>query len=67
MSAAIEAQGPKLVKQMKGVVQYVITGGPGKKKWTWHTDLKNGDGTCVDAKAKKVRFRPPVVKVGAVG
>ena len=52
--AAIAAQGPKLVKQVKGVIQYVITGGPGKKKWTWHTDLKNGSGSCVDGKAKKV-------------
>ena len=53
MSAAIDAQGPKLVKTVKGVIQYVVTGGPGKKKWTWHTDLKNGDGACKDSKAKK--------------
>eukprot|EP01047_Picozoa_sp_COSAG01_P062557 COSAG01_NODE_7973_length_2968_cov_8.650052_2_plen_151_part_00 len=55
MEAAITAQGPKLVKQVKGVIQYVITGGPNKKKWTWHTDLKNGDGAISEGKAKKVR------------
>jgi len=53
--AAVAAQGPKLVKQVKGVIVYVVTGGPKKKKWTFYTDLKNGDGSVGEGKVKKVR------------
>lgn len=53
--AAIAAQGPKLVRTVKGVIVYVITGGPNKKKWTFYTDLKNGDGKVGEGRVKKVR------------
>jgi hypothetical protein len=53
--AAIAAQGPKLVKQVMGVFGYGITAGPDKKKWTFHTDLKNGEGKVGQGRVKKVR------------
>ena len=53
--AAIAAQGPKLVEKVKGVIVYVITGGPNKKRWTFYTDLKNGEGKVGEGRVKKVR------------
>lgn len=53
--AAIAAQGPKLVEKVKGVIVYVITAGPKNKKWTFYTDLKNGEGKVGEGRVKKVR------------
>ena len=53
--AAIAAEGPKLVEKVKGVIVYVITGGPNKKRWTFYTDLKNGEGKVGQGRVKKVR------------
>ena len=52
--AAIAAQGPKLVEKVKGIIVYVITAGPNKKKWTFYTDLKNGEGKVGEGRVKKV-------------
>eukprot|EP01044_Picomonas_judraskeda_P004667 COSAG03_NODE_416_length_8086_cov_5.782772_5_plen_87_part_00 len=52
--AAIAAQGPKLVEKVKGVIVYVITAGPNNKKWTFYTDLKNGEGKVGQGRVKKV-------------
>ena len=51
----VTAQGPKLVGMVKGVIVYVITAGPDKKKWTFYTDLKNGEGKVGEGRVKKVR------------
>lgn len=53
--AAIAAQGPKLVEKVKGVIVYVITAGPNNKRWTFYTDLKNGEGKVGEGRVKKVR------------
>jgi len=51
MAAAIKAEGPKLVKKMKGVICYNITdSGSGAGAWT--VDLKNGSGSISEGKKK---------------
>lgn len=61
--AAVEAKGPQFVKQVKGVIAYVLTNGPGGKKWTFYTDLKNGSGSIAHGKPKKRPNLTVTVKV----
>lgn len=48
MAEGIAADGPALVKKVKGVVQFIIT--PGGE---WVVDLKNGSGSVTTGRAKK--------------
>lgn len=44
IGAAIASQGASLVKKVKGVIQFNVTG-DGGKKGVWTVDLKNGSGS----------------------
>ena len=50
IQAGVEREGEKLVKQVKGVVQYIIKGGD---EGEWVIDLKNGAGKVYPGKAPK--------------
>lgn len=50
IQAGVEREGEKLVKQVKGIVQYIIKGGD---EGEWVIDLKNGAGKVYPGKAPK--------------
>ncbi|CAL4191723.1 unnamed protein product, partial [Meganyctiphanes norvegica] len=53
IKAALQADGANLVKKVKGVYCFVVTGGPGGAQVKWVVDAKNGTGSVTkDGTAK---------------
>ena len=50
MGEAIKDKGPQLVKKIKGIIKYQITGNP---SGSWTLDLKNGSGSLEKDSSKK--------------
>lgn len=50
MGEAIKTKGPELVKKIKGIICYKITGNP---SGSWTLDLKNGSGSLEKDSTKK--------------
>jgi len=44
LAAALETDGPALVKKINGIYGFKVSGGPGGKEVTWIVDVKNGSG-----------------------
>jgi sterol carrier protein 2 len=44
LAAALENDGPALVKRINGIYSFNVSGGPGGKEASWIVDVKNGNG-----------------------
>ncbi|XP_071478905.1 sterol carrier protein 2-like [Diadema antillarum] len=50
---ALKDQGPEMVKKIKAVYGFKVSGGPGGKSCTWVVDVKNGKGSVEKNSSKK--------------